>query len=88
LNELISGTRLVDLAIAITLLEAVMLGVYFWRTGKGVAPSEYLLNLSSGLALMLAVRSVLSGAAWVYLVACLATAGIAHGADVWRRWSH
>ena len=88
MNELISGTRLVDLAMAITLFEAVALAVYFRQTRKGVAPSDYVLNLASGLALMLAIRSVLVDAGSVYLVLCLAAAGIAHGADVWRRWTH
>lgn len=78
--------HLVDLVIVMTLLEAVALALYHYRTGKGLAPAEFLPTLAAGLALMLAVRAGASGAGWAWVAAGLAMAGLAHLADVRRRW--
>ncbi len=78
--------HLIDLVIAMTLLEAAGLAVYHHRTGKGLAPGEFLPTLAAGLALMLAVRAGVSGAGWVWVAAGLSAAGLAHLADVRRRW--
>ena len=79
---------LVDLVIAFTLIEGAALLLYHRATGKGVAPREFVLNMASGLCLMLALRALVqeAGAAWV--ATCLLAAGVAHGADLWRRWRH
>ena len=77
---------LIDLVIAFTVIEGAALLLYHRATGRGVVPREFLLNMLSGLCLMLALRALLrdAGAAWV--AACLLGAGLAHGADLWRRW--
>ena len=77
---------LVDLVIAVTLLEAAALAVYHARTGRGLAPRDFAANLGAGLALMLAVRAALAGAAWTWVAAGLAAAGLAHLLDLRRRW--
>ncbi len=77
---------LVDLVIALTVVEGIALALYHRASGRGVAPRDYALNLVSGLCLMLALRSVMAGAAWHWCAAALAAAGLAHGADIWRRW--
>ena len=80
------GGQLVEFIIALTVLEAVALLAYHRLTGKGLSPSHYALNLTSGLCLMLAVRSVLLEHDWRWTVLCLSAAGLAHGTDLWRRW--
>jgi hypothetical protein len=80
--------HLIDLVIALTLLEILALGVYHRRTGRGIAPLDFLPTLAAGLALMLAVRAGVSGAGWMWVAAGLSAAGLAHGADVRRRWRH
>ncbi len=84
-QALVNGS-LVDAVIAITLLEALALLVYRQLTGKGVAASQFLLNLLSGLSLMVALRLVLAGAWWGAVAGCLLLAGVLHMADLWRRW--
>ncbi|MBG6078596.1 hypothetical protein [Rubrivivax gelatinosus] len=77
---------LVDLVIAVTLLEALVLWIWHARTGRGLAPRDFVANLCAGLALMLAVRAALAGAAWTWVAAGLAAAGVAHLLDLRRRW--
>ncbi|MBZ8139111.1 hypothetical protein CLD22_04240 [Rubrivivax gelatinosus] len=77
---------LVDLVIAVTLLEAAVLAVFHARTGRGLAPRDFAANLCAGLALMLAVRAALAGAPWTWVAAGLAAAGVAHLLDLRRRW--
>lgn len=79
-------TLLIDLVTAFTLIEGAALLLYYRATGRGVPPCEFLLNLVSGLCLMLALRALVrdAGAAWVAV--CLLGSGAAHGADLWRRW--
>jgi len=77
---------LIDLVIAITLVECVALALYHRSTGHGVAPRDYLANLASGLCLMLALRCLAreAGAAWT--AGFLVAAGLAHATDLWMRW--
>lgn len=80
-----SGTA-IDLILALTLVEAIGLTLYHRRTGRGVAPRDFLANLLSGMALLAAVRSALTGADWTAIAACLAAALAAHITDLGRRW--
>ena len=86
LGSTAGGMLLVDLAIAITLFELLVLALYHWRTGRGLAPRDLLPNLGAGLALMFALRAVLSASGWGWVAAGLLLAGLAHAADVRRRW--
>ena len=78
--------RLVDAAMVLTLLEGLALALYHRVTGRGPAPQALALYLASGLCLMLALRVALAGTDAVWVVLCLSAAGLAHGADIWRRW--
>jgi hypothetical protein len=78
--------NLIDLVIAFTLVECAALALYHRVTGRGVAPREFVVNMASGLCLMLALRCLArdAGATWVALF--LLVAGLAHGTDIWLRW--
>jgi hypothetical protein len=76
----------VDLIIGFTLLEGLALALYFRATGRGVPPSQFGVNLASGLCLMFALRSALADAGPLWIAAGLLAAGLAHGLDLWRRW--
>jgi hypothetical protein len=78
--------HLIDVVIAMTLLESIALGIYHRRTGRGIAPQDFVPTLAAGLALMLAVRAGVTGAGWGFVAAGLTVAGLAHVADVRRRW--
>ena len=82
-----STLALIDIAIAITLLEVMLLLAYHRRTGRGMPARAYVPNVCAGLALMVALRASISGAAWVWVAATLLVAGLAHAADMRRRWS-
>ena len=86
MSQALADGSLVDGVIAITVLEALAFLVYRALTGKGVAASQFLVNLLSGLGLMGALRLVLAGAWWGWVAACLLLAGGLHVADLWRRW--
>ncbi len=86
MSELFADGRIVDAILALTVLEAAGLILLHRATGRGVPPSEFLLNLLSGLCLMLTLRLALGGAAWPWLGACLLASLLAHLADLRRRW--
>lgn len=77
---------MVDLVIGVTAAEGVLLWVYHKTTGKGLADSEFMLNLLSGLFLMVALRAHMAGTPWAVTGGLLAASGIAHATDMWRRW--
>lgn len=83
---MISTVSLVDLAMAISLIEGFALVAYFRFAGKGLAPGEFALNLLSGLCLMLALRNALTQTHWSWIALCLFCAGLAHWVDLWHRW--
>lgn len=84
--ETISNSQLIDVVIAVTLIECGILTFYHRLTKRGLAPKDYLLNLGAGLSLMLALRSALADAGWMWMIVCLMAAGLAHGTDLWSRW--
>jgi hypothetical protein len=84
--EFIPSRQLVDIVIALTLIECVFLLVFHQVKKRGLAPGEYLLNLTSGLCLMFALRCALADAAWIWIALWLMASGLAHGTDLWRRW--
>lgn len=84
--ELIASGRIVDLALLLTGLEALLLIAYHRRTGRGLPPATLLINLLSGVSLMLALRAALAGAGWMWIASCLVVSLLAHLADLNRRW--
>lgn len=80
------AAALIDIVIGITVAEGLALVAYHRRTGKGVAGSQFGVNLLAGLSLMLALRLNVGGAGWEWVAASLMLAGALHGLDLWRRW--
>ena len=81
----IDTTRLVDLALGCTVLEAAFLWAIRHRwlgtaTARGVAA-----NLAAGALLMLAIRIAASGGHWMLVAACLLCALAAHVVDLLDR---
>lgn len=77
---------LIDAVIVFALLEGAALALFHRVSGTGVAPRDFALNMLSGLCLMFALRCLArdAGSAWIALF--LLAAGIAHAADIVRRW--
>ena len=86
MNDAFTLAQLIDLVLAFTLIEGVALLLYHRVTGKGVAPRDFLVNMMSGLCLMLALRARARDAGAGWIAACPLAAGPAQGADLLTRW--
>jgi hypothetical protein len=86
-SELFVSGRVVDLVLAVMLVEAIALAAYHRRTGRGLPPVAIVLNLAAGAALLLALRGALVGAGWGWIALALAGAFAAHLADLRQRWA-
>lgn len=84
--EGLSSAVVVDLVIGLTVIEGLALALYRRHTGKGVRIGDFAVNLVSGLCLMLALRGALAASSWLWIVAWLAAAGLAHAIDLALRW--
>jgi hypothetical protein len=88
----ISATNLMNFVLAVSILEGLVLFGYHRLTGKGLSPKDYALNLTAGLCLMMALRSVSAEIvtlpiANLLLPAFLISAGVAHWTDLYQRWN-
>lgn len=78
--------RIIDVIVALVLLEALALSLRHRVTLRGPSPAELFPNLASGLCLMLAVRAALTGSAWTWVALALALSLVAHLVDLGQRW--
>ncbi len=85
MSTLWHNATLVELAIAITLLEWLGLVLHRRASGKGPAGTGFTWNLLSGLCLMLALRSALQGGDTAWGAGWLAASGAAHALYLRRR---
>ncbi len=86
MTALFASGHVVDILLGFMAVEALALVLWHRRTGGGLAPADVATFLLSGVFLMLALRCALVGAWWGWTGLCLALGGLAHGADLWRRW--
>lgn len=80
--ELFESGRLVDLILAVLVVEAAVVGILVLTGRITAAATAWIFNLGAGACLLLALRTVLDGAGWKVAAAWLAAAFIAHLADV------
>lgn len=83
----IASGHLVEAIILLTAGEWLGLTLYHWRTGHG--PDAWSLGsiLLPGVFLLIALRSALVGADWMWVAGALTLALFAHVADLARRWN-
>ncbi len=86
LDSLLTGTRLIDVVIAATLIEWAVLLLLWRQREQGVPPRLLGSMLLPGLCLMLAARSAITGAPWYWLALLLTLAGLVHLLDLKSRW--
>jgi hypothetical protein len=77
---------MVDLIIALMLLEFAAVSVVRARTRRGIHPIELAVSLAAGMALLLALRSALVGFSWQHTAIWLVLALMAHILYVKLRW--
>jgi hypothetical protein len=80
-----TAAGVLDVVLALTVLEAVALVLLHRRTGRGLAPADLLPTLLAGASLLVALRLALGGASFMWIAVCLLAALLAHLVDLWRR---
>lgn len=86
MSGLFGGTGLVDVILALVVVEVAALVWFRRRTGRGPEPLGLLATAAAGGCLLLALRAALADADPIWIAAALAGAGLAHLADLARRW--
>jgi uncharacterized membrane protein YhhN len=86
MGELFGTGRVVDLVLALMVVEAVALGLLWTRTARGVPPIALIVNLVAGALLLLALRAALTDAGPAATASFLGLALVAHLADLALRW--
>jgi len=84
--ELFASGRVVDLILGLMVLEAVILGLLWARTARGVPPVPLIVNLLAGALLLLALRAALTETGPVATGTFLGLALVFHLADLALRW--
>ncbi len=85
--DLFATGRIVDLILALMILETIVLAGYHHHTGRGVRVATLLTNMAAGACLLVALRAALAGAPWGAVAAALAVAFAMHAFDLRTRWS-
>ena len=85
MTALVIDPHIIDLVLAVFVLEAAVLFGYRHVTGKGLAPGQIAANLLSGAMIMVALRLALSGAPMEMVAPCLLASMAAHIADLAQR---
>jgi len=86
MKALFEGGTLYALIVGFMGVEALALTLYHRRTGRGVEPQAFLLNLVSGMNLMLALLDRAEGWWWGLIALHLLVALLCHAADLKRLW--
>jgi hypothetical protein len=85
-EQFILSGRIVDVALAVLVIEVLWLSWRYRQTGRGLPPGLLITNAGAGGSLMLALKAALSGAAWPWIVAALLASLAFHVADLRHRW--
>jgi hypothetical protein len=85
-SDLFATGRIVDVVLALTVAEWLVLVAYRRRTGRGLEAFDLLSNLLAGIFLLLALRGALVNAWWGWIALLLVAAFLAHVSDLRRRW--
>ena len=83
--DLFSSGRVVDVILALVVLEGAALIVLRRIRGHGPRLADLVPNLLSGAFMLLALRAALAGAWWGWIGMCLTAALLAHLADLLPR---
>lgn len=86
MSEVFAGPAAVDLILALVAVEVAALVWFRRRTGRGPDPLGLVASAAAGGCLLLALRAALTDAGPAWIAVALAGAGLAHLADLARRW--
>ena len=85
MGSLFAGGWIVDLILAVMVLEGLAALAWNRRTGGGQRPVDIAANLLAGAGLLLALRAALVDAWWGWVALGLTVALVGHLADFGRR---
>jgi RsiW-degrading membrane proteinase PrsW (M82 family) len=86
LQNLIVSGRVVDLVLAVMVVEALLLWFYHRSTGKGLTAVEIIITMLAGVFLLIAMRAALTGGDWTLIAMCLTASFAVHLTDLALRW--
>ncbi len=81
----VESGRIAELILLLVLLEALAFAL-LGRRARGLELRQVAGTLAAGAALLLALRAALRDEPWTAVAGWLALAGVAHAADLLRRW--
>ncbi len=87
MSGLFASGHIIDAILVLTLLECLFIAGYHARTGRGPEPAPFVVNVLSGVCLMIALRCALIGAWWGWISVCLLGSLAMHLLDLMRRWA-
>ena len=85
MDEFFSSGHIVDVILAVIALEVLVVPRWSRRSGRRVARFGMMMAALPGVFLLLALRSALVGAGWIWVAGFLALSFPAHLIDLWRR---
>jgi len=88
LNHAFSSGRIIDFILCVVVVEILVLGVYWHRTGRGVAPKSLMAMLGAGACLLMTIKAVLVQAGVASIAFWLTTSLVFHLLDLYWRWNH
>lgn len=84
--EFLSSGNVFGLVVGVLVCEALLLGVFVLRSGRGIGLVDLLASVGAGLGLALGALLVLQRAPALAVAASLGLALVAHSVDLFRRW--
>ncbi len=84
--EFVESGSIVDMVIALVLIEGVALVALRSIIGRGPGRLDIICNLAAGLALMMALRDALAEKSMAAIALWLTLSLVAHLLDLWLRW--
>lgn len=86
LQQWIASGRIIDIMLAVLVVEVFVLIAYRTKTGRGPSITSVLLNIGAGGSLIVALKLALADASWQIFAAALVAAFFFHSADLAWRW--
>jgi hypothetical protein len=86
LQDLILSGRIVDLMLALIVIEIIAIMALRRARGGAIATGPLLINIGAGASIMLALRASLTDSGWPWIAAFLLASLLFHAADLVQRW--
>jgi hypothetical protein len=86
LQQIITSGRIVDVIVAIMVIEVMVCVVWRWHSARGPSLAEISTMVLAGFFLLLALRVALTSADWRWIALFLLGSLIAHLFDLKLRW--